>query len=206
MAKENIYIYKVAVGTNNAHLCKIGKSMDDAKRMEQHSRTPYYIFPPYLSFETNKPIYAAFTVTSGDAADTIIKDVFNDSDKLTGLEVYDLDYDEAVHKLALDQRIAVVAGDEHSVIVEKDVPGVDDTAISTKKADFQQLIDNIMASDNAFKIKALGELTRPLPTPNWLASNGNFITVGDRYLSLNFNKVGRMQVLQDLKEIADNNQ
>lgn len=54
-----IYIYKCVVGSGS-DVCKIGITKDFHKRLQQHVRTPYYGFMPYIEFTTGNPIATVF--------------------------------------------------------------------------------------------------------------------------------------------------
>lgn len=201
----NIYVYKVAIGHSKAHLCKIGQSEKDKakERLRQHARTPYYIFPPYLSFETNQPIATSFGVVDGFSADKIINDLFAYC-QLTELEVYDIDYDEAIDKLLNDKRVFVYKDDNHTAM-NTDQNNDNEPESTAREKAFKPLIQEILNSGDQNKIARLSEMTKELPVPEWLKNTKNYIILDDtnQYLSINYNKTGRMQILERLKEIRD---
>ena len=83
-----IYIYKCVVGSGS-DVCKIGITKDYHKRLQQHVRTPYYGFMPYIEFTTGNPIATVFKISNYDSADTIINNIFHENQFGT-FEIYSI--------------------------------------------------------------------------------------------------------------------
>ena len=101
-----IYIYKCVV-ESGSDVCKIGITKDFHKRLQQHVRTPYYGFMPYIEFTTGNPIATIFKVSEYDKTDDLIDELFHEN-QFDNFEIYSINYDDAIKNFIMVLKIRIV--------------------------------------------------------------------------------------------------
>lgn len=202
-----IYIYKCVVGSGS-DVCKIGITKDYHKRLQQHVRTPYYGFIPYIEFTTGNPIATIFKVNDYNSADEIINKVFHDN-QFGNFEIYSIDYDDAIKKLYEElkntNRLIELIKDNYSLygFLNKN-EGVYN--VKTNKKEFENVREQLLAK---YSGSLPEELISMLKDKNTFIENchshyttGNYIEFPyNLVLDLNYNKSRRIEILNKLKEL-----
>lgn len=215
--KGYIYIYKCIVGKNN-DFCKIGKSVDYKKRIQQHERTPYYGFIPYTDWDSGEAIYTAFMVKDCIKADKVIKTskVFN-SCSIGGIEIYHMDYNlaiERLYELLINEKLLTgIRRDGISKYEKLNIPPkliVDefvDYEGGTTKKDFMPVVESLVKT---YKGKYPIELRTMLKTESELKErcpshykSGNFVKFNDSenlVIDIHYCKSKKQEILAKLQQ------
>ncbi len=204
-----IYIYKCAIGSGS-NVCKIGITEDYNKRLQQHVRTPYYGFMPYIEFTTGKPIATVFKINDYSSADKIIDKLFHDN-QFGNIEIYSIDYDEAIEKLYNElkrsNRLIELIKENYSLYSFLDK--VEKNSINTNKKEFEKVRDKLLEKYNnsipdelLVMLKDKDDFIKNSPSHY---STGNYIVfISDLVLDINYNKEKRIEILNNLKKYLDN--
>lgn len=199
-----IYVYKCILGTGS-NACKIGKTKNLAKRLQQHVRTPYYGFMPYLDFLTGKAIATGFKIKNYQQADKIIHNIFHDY-QFGNYEIYNIDYDKCIEELYnnLSKNKILIDfikdGCSPYIFLEKKI---------IKKEDFERLLDKIKTKypNNIFPeelINMLRDKTDFITNCKSHYDTGNYIDFpNDMILDLNFSKSKRNEIKSRLELILN---
>lgn len=202
-----IYIYKCVVGSGS-DVCKIGITKDYHKRLQQHVRTPYYGFIPYIEFTTGNPIATIFKVNDYNSADAIINKVFHDN-QFGNFEIYSIDYDEAIKKLYeelknTDMLIELIK-DNYSLYSFLDE--IDEKSnVKTSKKEFENLREQLLTKYNESLPEALLSMLKDknsfIENCHSHYSTGNYIDFpSNLVLDLNYNKEKRVEILNKFKDL-----
>ena len=202
-----IYIYKCVVGSGS-DVCKIGITKDYHKRLQQHVRTPYYGFMPYIEFTTGNPIATVFKISNYDSADTIINNIFHENQFGT-FEIYSIDYDEAIRKiyneLKNNNQLIELIKDNYSLYSFLD-NNVEESNVNTNKKEFETVRDKLLEK---YKNSIPDTLMTMLKDKDDFIENchshystGNYIDFpSNLILDLNYNKEKRIEILNKLKQL-----
>lgn len=202
-----IYIYKCVVGSGS-DVCKIGITKDYHKRLQQHVRTPYYGFMPYIEFTTGNPIATVFKISNYDSADTIINNIFHENQFGT-FEIYSIDYDEAIRKiyneLKNNNQLIELIKDNYSLYSFLD-NNVEESNVNTNKKEFETVRDKLLEK---YKNSIPDTLMTMLKDKDDFIENchshystGNYINFpSNLILDLNYNKEKRIEILNKLKQL-----
>ncbi|MBR3210968.1 MAG: GIY-YIG nuclease family protein [Bacilli bacterium] len=200
-----IYIYKCVVGSGS-DVCKIGITKDYHKRLQQHVRTPYYGFLPYVEFTTGNPIATIFKVNDYSSADAIINKVFHDN-QFGNFEIYSIDYDDAIKKLYEElkntNRLIELIKDNYSLY---SFLNNDEVNVKTNKKEFENIREQLLVK---YSDSLPEELMSMLKDKNTFIENchshyttGNYIEFPyNLVLDLNYNKARRIEILNKLKAL-----
>ena len=202
-----IYIYKCVVGSGS-DVCKIGITKDYHKRLQQHVRTPYYGFIPYIEFTTGNPIATIFKVNDYSSADAIINKVFHDN-QFGNFEIYSIDYDDAIKKLYEElkntNRLIELIKDNYSLygFLNKN-EGVYN--VKTNKKEFENIREQLLVK---YSGSLPEELMSMLKDKNTFIENchshyltGNYIDFpSNLVLDLNYNRERRIEILNKFKDL-----
>ena len=200
-----IYIYKCVVGSGS-DVCKIGITKDYHRRLQQHVRTPYYGFIPYIEFTTGNPIATIFKVNDYNSADAIINKVFHDN-QFGNFEIYSIDYDDAIKKLYEElkntNRLIELIKDNYSLY---SFLNNDEVNVKTNKKEFENIREQLLVK---YSDSLPEELMSMLKDKNTFIENchshyttGNYIEFPyNLVLDLNYNKARRIEILNKLKAL-----
>lgn len=200
-----IYIYKCVVGSGS-DVCKIGITKDYHKRLQQHVRTPYYGFLPYVEFTTGNPIATIFKVNDYSSADAIINKVFHDN-QFGNFEIYSIDYDDAIKKIYEElkntNRLIELIKDNYSLY---SFLNNDEVNVKTNKKEFENIREQLLVK---YSDSLPEELMSMLKDKNTFIENchshyttGNYIEFPyNLVLDLNYNKARRIEILNKLKAL-----
>lgn len=198
-----IYIYKCVVGSGS-DVCKIGITKDYHKRLQQHVRTPYYGFIPYIEFTTGNPIATIFKVNDYSSADAIINKVFHDN-QFGNFEIYSIDYDDAIKKLYEElkntNRLIELIKDNYSLY---SFLNNNEGNVKTNKKEFKNIREQLLVK---YSGSLPEELMSMLKDKNTFIENchshyltGNYIDFpSNLVLDLNYNRERRIEILNKLK-------
>ena len=202
-----IYIYKCVVGSGS-DVCKIGITKNYHKRLQQHVRTPYYGFMPYIEFTTGNPIATIFKINDYNSADTIINKIFHNN-QFGNFEIYSIDYDDAIKKLYEElkrtDRLIELIKDNYSLYSFLD--SVEEKSnVKTNKKEFEKIREQLLTKYNGSLPE---ELMSMLKDKNTFIENchshyltGNYIDFPtDLVLDLNYSKEKRIEILNKLKSL-----
>ncbi len=202
-----IYIYKCVVGSGS-DVCKIGITKDYHKRLQQHVRTPYYGFIPYIEFTTGNPIATIFKVNDYNSADAIINKVFHDN-QFGNFEIYSIDYDDAIKRLYEElkrtDRLIELIKDNYSLYSFLD-SAEEKSNVKTNKKEFEKIKEQLLTKYNGSLAE---ELMSMLKDKNSFIENchshyltGNYIDFPfNLVLDLNYNRERRIEILEKMKEL-----
>ena len=202
-----IYIYKCVVGSGS-DVCKIGITKDYHKRLQQHVRTPYYGFMPYIEFTTGNPIATVFKISNYDSADTIINNIFHENQFGT-FEIYSIDYDEAIRKiyneLKNNNQLIELIKDNYSLYSFLD-NNVEESNVNTNKKEFETVRDKLLGKYNNSIPDTLMTMLKDkddfIENCHSHYSTGNYIDFpSNLILDLNYNKEKRIEILNKLKQL-----
>lgn len=200
-----IYIYKCVVGSGS-DVCKIGITKDYHKRLQQHVRTPYYGFIPYIEFTTGNPIATIFKVNDYSSADEIINKVFHDN-QFGNFEIYSIDYDDAIKKLYEElkntNRLIELIKDNYSLY---SFLNNNEGNVKTNKKEFENIREQLLVK---YSDSLPEELMSMLKDKNAFIENchshyltGNYIDFpSNLVLDLNYNRERRIEILNKLKRL-----
>ncbi len=207
MNEGYIYIYKCVVGSGS-DVCKIGITKDYHKRMQQHVRTPYYGFMPYIEFTTGNPIATVFKINDYSSADKIINRIFHDV-QFGNFEIYSIDYDEAIRKLYNElnnnNQLVELIKDNYSLYSFLD-NNIEESNINTNKKEFESVKNQLLEKYNNILPDALMTMLKDkddfIENCHSHYSTGNYIDFpSNLVLDLNYNKEKRIEILNKLKEL-----
>ncbi len=207
MNEGYIYIYKCVVGSGS-DVCKIGITKDYHKRMQQHVRTPYYGFMPYIEFTTGNPIATVFKIRDYDSADNIINRIFHDN-QFGNFEIYSIDYDEAIRKLYNElnnnNQLVELIKDNYSLYSFLD-NNIEESNINTNKKEFESVKNQLLEKYNNILPDALMTMLKDkddfIENCHSHYSTGNYIDFpSNLVLDLNYNKEKRIEILNKLREL-----
>ena len=202
-----IYIYKCVVGSGS-DVCKIGITKDYHKRLQQHVRTPYYGFMPYIEFTTGNPIATVFKISNYDSVDTIINKIFHENQFGT-FEIYSIDYDEAIRKiyneLKNNNQLIELIKDNYSLYSFLD-NNVEESNVNTNKKEFETVRDKLLEKYNNSIPDTLMTMLKDkddfIENCHSHYSTGNYIDFpSNLILDLNYNKEKRIEILNKLKQL-----
>ena len=202
-----IYIYKCVVGSGS-DVCKIGITKDYHKRMQQHVRTPYYGFMPYIEFTTGNPIATVFKIRDYDSADNIINRIFHDN-QFGNFEIYSIDYDEAIRKLYNElnnnNQLIELIKDNYSLYSFLN-NNIEESNINTNKKEFENVKIQLLEKYNNILPDSLMTMLKDkndfIENCHSHYSTGNYIDFpSNLVLDLNYNKEKRIEILNKLREL-----
>ena len=199
-----IYIYKCVVGSGS-DVCKIGITKDFHKRLQQHVRTPYYGFMPYIEFTTGNPIATVFKVSEYDKADDLIDELFHEN-QFGNFEIYSIDYDDAIKKLYnglknKNRLIELIKEDYSAYDFLNNKIENEDTKITVFKGITRQIIDKYGEELPEELLLMLRDKDDYIENCNSHYVRGNYIDCPtNMVLDLNYNKEKRLEILNKLKK------